>query len=172
MPDGTYADLIAPGTSATRARLGWCYGDVAVATAMVRASDVLGSPTLRARAVALARAAGARSFDDAGVVDACVCHGSAGLGLLYMRLAHATGDAALRAQAIRYLDDALVRAGADPITGLAPHLADPSIPLGVASLGVLTGIAGAALALHAATTAQEPSWDRVLALSGKKMAIA
>ena len=59
-------------------------------------------------AVAIAERAAARAIEDSGVVDASVCHGSAGLAHIFNRLYQATGSPVLHAAAellgIRLLD--------------------------------------------------------------------
>ncbi|HEX7277236.1 MAG TPA: lanthionine synthetase LanC family protein, partial [Acidimicrobiales bacterium] len=93
-----------------------------------------------------AAAAAARPIQDAGVVDAGLCHGAAGLLHVSNRLYQATGDERQAAAARRWLE--------------------PALTLPVAGAGFLEGRAGVGLALLAATTDVEPEWDRILLLSG------
>ena len=144
------------------ARTAWCYGEPAVAVALLRAARAAGEPTWEDAALLLARRAAARPVGASGVTDAGLCHGSAGLGLVFTRLHQATGDASLRDAAQRWFHHALEQRL--PGTGVAGFTAqhedgrhpDPSL---------LTGAAGVSLALHAAATTTEPCWDRVLLLS-------
>jgi hypothetical protein len=76
-----------------------------------------------------------------------LCHGSAGLALIFARGAALTGDSSLADAARFWVDDTLQRvAGCD----------DSSL---------LNGLAGAGLALLALSGDHEPAWDRALLLS-------
>jgi hypothetical protein len=101
------------------------------------------------------------------VVDAALCHGAAGLGHIFNRMFHATGEELFAGSAQRWLARALeLRRHGEGIGGF---LAAENHPEGgfnwVEDRSFLTGAAGIALALLAATTAVEPSWDRMLLLS-------
>ena len=145
------------------ARSGWCYGDAAVALALVRASSA-GDPAWADAGVALARHAAARPIGETGVRDATLCHGAAALAHIYQRLAHATGDPALTAAARAWLariDD--YRVDHPALSASAGFFratrADP-----VADRGLLNGAAGIALVLLAACSTIAPDWDRALLL--------
>jgi hypothetical protein len=146
------------------ARLAWCYGDPGVAAALLWAARCVGEPDWEWEARAIARRAARRPPEEAGVVDAGLCHGAAGLGHLFNRLFQATGESEL-AEAGRFWFDrtlALRRPG----QGLGGYSAwqpgDNGAQTWVADPGLLTGAVGIALALLAGTTAIEPGWDRVL----------
>jgi hypothetical protein len=148
-------------------RLAWCYGDLGVASALLLASEV-GDPAWRTEAIALAVAAARRPADRVGVVDAGLCHGAAGLAHQFNRLYQATGVAELRAAACAWIDRALALRGDHGIAGFASHDPDPADRARVtwvADPGFLQGAAGIGLALLAADTALEPTWDRALLLS-------
>jgi lantibiotic modifying enzyme len=147
-----------------KTRLAWCYGDPGVAAALLGAARRVGEPALEREALAIAHRAAARPPERSGVVDAGVCHGAAGLGHVFNRLAQATGDGRLAETARSWFEQAL--AMRRPGQGVGGYQAwgpppgaettwwdDPSL---------LTGAAGIGLALLAAATDVEPSWDRVL----------
>jgi hypothetical protein len=101
------------------------------------------------------------------VVDACLCHGTTGLGHLFNRLYQATGNLEMKEAALAWYRCALERrlpeegiagfpAYAPGEPGASPWRSDP---------GFLTGAAGVGLALLAAVTDVEPVWDRLLAVS-------
>jgi len=164
--DGRFTDFVADELPATPARLGWCYGDLSIATALVLAGDHASQPPWRDAGLALARFAAGRDSDTTGVRDACVCHGTAGLGLMFARLAHAAGgDAVLEAAAARWYRATFELEQPEHPVRFPPFVTDPKTPLGAAYVGLLTGAAGVALALHAAVTDVEPAWDRALLLS-------
>ena len=136
-----------------RTRVAWCYGDPGVATALERAARALEAPEISQRAVANAVSAGSSTLEESQVQDPWLCHGAAGVGLMLHRLSCTTaGDDRLAESARTWY---LPRARDAPNEALYQ-------PLG---LGFLEGMAGLALALHAASTNVEPAWDSVLLLS-------
>jgi lantibiotic modifying enzyme len=146
------------------ARMAWCYGDPGVASALLGAARCLHEQGWERQALAMARRAIERPADQAGVVDAGLCHGAAGLGHLFNRLYQATGDPQLAEAARFWFDRALqMRRPERGIGGYqAWTLGDKGEMTWETKLGLLTGAAGIALSLLAATTAIEPAWDRVL----------
>lgn len=146
-------------------RLAWCYGDLGVAAALDAAGRAAGEPTWCRAARRVARRAAARPAERSGVVDAGLCHGAAGVGHLFNRLAQASGDDLLADAARRWLlaTLALRRPGA----GVGGYAAWEAHAGGWRDeAGFLTGAAGVGLALLAAIASEEPEWDRVLAISG------
>jgi hypothetical protein len=84
-------------------------------------------------------------IEDVPDLDAALCHGTAGRAHLFNRLGHALGDEVLVEAARRYYRDTLARIG----------VALPDTPR------LTTGTSGIGLALLAAITPEEPTWDRV-----------
>ena len=155
------------GVEPKAARAAWCYGDPGIAAAVLVAARAVDEPAWEREARAIARASASRSLASAGVHDAGLCHGAAGLGHVFNRLYQATGEEALGDAARAWLSRALglqrpgqgiagYRTWGPGPDGEMTWLVDPTF---------LTGGAGIALALDAATTAREPTWDRVLLLS-------
>ncbi|HEV7518071.1 MAG TPA: lanthionine synthetase LanC family protein, partial [Thermoanaerobaculia bacterium] len=87
----------APGSEPFPTRLAWCYGDLGIAAALLAAARAAEEPDLAAEALAVARHAAARPAEGAGVVDAGLCHGAAGVAHLFNCLYQASGDEALGA---------------------------------------------------------------------------
>jgi hypothetical protein len=161
---GGFPYWVAPEADRKPTRLAWCYGDPGVAAALLGAARCRGEPAWECRARALARRAAGRPPEEAGVVDAGLCHGAAGLGHLFNRLFQATGAPWL-AEAARFWFErtlALRRPGRGVGGYEAWQLGDDGAPTWVPDPGLLTGAVGIALALLAATTPVEPAWDRVL----------
>lgn len=90
-PAGCYPRWLTEGKEPVPARLAWCVGDPGVAAALAVAGRQAGEPAWVEEAAAIARVAAARPEADTGVVDAVLCHGSAGLAHLFGRLAAVTG---------------------------------------------------------------------------------
>ncbi len=144
-------------------RLAWCYGDPGVAVALLSAGRCLGEPAWERSAVEIAVASARRPPGHAGVVDACLCHGSAGLAHLFDRLHQATGEEPLLEAARRWYRATLdARRPGAGIAGFETSAGDPDRPERVVDPGFLTGAAGIALALLSASRPIEPAWDRLL----------
>jgi lantibiotic modifying enzyme len=157
---------VGPEADAAPGRLAWCYGDPGVAAALLSAARCLDEPAWESQALAIARRAAARAPELAGVMDAGLCHGAGGLGHLFNRLAQASGDARLAEAARFWLERALeMQRPGRGLGGYETCRAGEGGPDWVAEPGLLTGAAGIALALLAATTPIEPVWDRMLLLA-------
>jgi lantibiotic modifying enzyme len=163
-PGGFPAWVSAGDTAMEPSRLAWCYGDPGVAAALLVAARCIQEPAWERASLAIARRASRRPPDQAGVKDAGLCHGAAGLGHIFNRMYQATGETWL-ADAARFWFErtlAMQRPGRG-IGGYEAWLPDEKGETAwVADPGFLTGAAGVALALLAATTAGEPNWDRML----------
>lgn len=144
------------------ARTAWCYGEPGVAAALLGAARAAGEPTWEDAARRLARRAAARPVEDSGVDDAGLCHGAGGLGLVFARLHQATGEQQFHDAARFWFRHALdLRAPGTDVAGYTAAGVDGPVP----DASLLTGATGVALALNAASTDREPTWDRILLLS-------
>ncbi|HEY0189649.1 MAG TPA: lanthionine synthetase LanC family protein [Kofleriaceae bacterium] len=144
------------------ARVAWCYGDLGVAVAAIAAASATGRDDWRQFGLELAHGMAERPLDKSQCIDTGLCHGTAGVGHLFNRLAQATGDADLAAAAARYLDQTLRLRNAEPVAGFPRGIpADGHVTWEPAS-DLLTGAAGVALAFHAAISPIEPAWDQLL----------
>ncbi len=145
--------------AAANGRVSWCHGHLGIALALHAAAHARHRDDWRAEALALARGIARRPFDEAGVIDTGLCHGTAGAAHLLHRLHRATGDSELGAAARTWLDRTLaMRRSGDAIAGFPAH----RFELGwQPAAELLSGAVGVALALHASITELEPSWDRL-----------
>lgn len=147
------------------ARMAWCYGDPGVAVALLAAGRALDDPRLVREATDLA--ANCATWGDlSGVVDASICHGSAGLGHIFNRLGQALGDERLLDLARYWFGRTLRDRRVDmPVAGFPfygfPHEAGGT-PQWEPQVGILEGAAGVGLALLAAATPVAPRWDSLL----------
>jgi hypothetical protein len=158
-----FPSLLAAGIEPAASRLAWCYGDAGVAVALLSAARGLDEPAWEQEALAIARAAAARPADTAGVRDAGLCHGAAGLGHLFNRLYHAVGDPCFAEAARFWFRRCLeMRKPGRGVAGFSRHWRQDGADIWQKDPGLLTGAAGIALALLAAITDIEPKWDRVL----------
>lgn len=164
---GCFPWAVAPGIPRVPARVAWCAGDPGIAAALHVAARCANEPAWAREATRIGLRAALRSVDDAGVVDVGLCHGAAGNGHVFHRLYRATGDERFADAARRWFARALaMRTPGRGVAGFRAYDPDPRGALGWrASHGLLTGAAGVALALAAATNDADPSWDRALLLS-------
>jgi lantibiotic biosynthesis protein len=164
----------APGIEPTPGRLAWCYGDLGISTALLLAARGAGEPAWEREALRVARAAAERDPGLSRVEDGGICHGTAGAGHLFNRLAQATGDEQLAEAAQHWFRETFARRR--PGTGVAGFSSfgrnDGSGARWSADSGFLTGSTGIALTLLAAAFSVPPDWDRLLLASAPARATA
>ena len=163
-----FSSSVVAGKPPAGSRLAWCYGDPGVATALFLAGRLAGEPTWERDALEIARIAIRRTIEESGVNDPGLCHGSAGLGLLFNRLWQASGDEEM-AEAARFwfrytLDNRRPGEGIGGFQAWEPERLGDDFQW-LTRPGLLTGSAGIGLALLSATTDLEPAWDRFLLTS-------
>jgi lantibiotic biosynthesis protein len=149
-------------------RLAWCYGDAGVAAALFLAARSVREAKWEREALAIARRAAARVPETAGVKDAGLCHGAAGLAHIFNRLFQATGDESLREAALYWFQRVLeLRIEGQGIAGFSAYwpIVDGQEEHWEDEVGILVGASGVALSLLAAATDVEPEWDRMLLIS-------
>jgi lantibiotic modifying enzyme len=164
-PGAHFAWCIAPGIPTGCSRSAWCYGDPGVVLCLLVAARALSDQGLERAALELAREAAQRPVAHAGVNDAGVCHGAAGLGHIYNRLYQATREPLFKEAATSWFARTLEMRR--PGEGVAGYLAWNQLPGQeepgwVADGSLLTGAAGIALTLLAACHPFTPSWDGML----------
>jgi hypothetical protein len=145
------------------ARLAWCYGDAGIACVLLLAAKASGEPAWRRAAVQLADGAAKRNASTSGVVDADLCHGSAGLAHVFQRLYVETGSADCRAAAKRWLRVAIASLSTRSLSRAFIRRA---------GTGFLTGASGATAALATFASVDwtaSAAWDRVLLLSDRPL---
>lgn len=140
--------FVEPGGEAVatpRVRLAWCYGDLGVAWALVKAARARDRADWAEAAHVTGARAAARDPTDSGVSDPWLCHGGAGVAHVFACLARTTGD---------------------PIfTGAARQWWQHALALELrTSPALLEGAAGLGLALCAAISDARPRWNAMLLL--------
>jgi lantibiotic modifying enzyme len=155
--------FVADGAEPGPARSAWCYGDPGVAATLLLAARDARESAWAAAATGLAVRAATRPPDQTGVVDAGLCHGSAGLAHLFNRMYQITAEPALADAARFWVERTLELCSAEtPGRGVTPTEAARPAWKGP---GLLEGAAGVALAMEAAGTTVEPFWDQMLLVS-------
>ncbi len=146
-------------------RLAWCYGDLGIASALWLAGRAAGERCWREKAAAVfSRAARRTDLREAGVVDASLCHGTAGIAHVFNRAYHQTGMAALRSARDYWLQQTgSLATYADGLAGYKSYHGKRAGYVNDASL--LEGTAGIGLAFMAAADPLYLTWDECLLLS-------
>ena len=163
-----FSTAYAPWEEPTGSRLAWCYGDPGVAAALLAAARAAGVPDWERAAVEVALSAAGRPEPGSGIRDAGICHGAAGLGHIYNRMYHTTGEERFADAARFWFERTLTyrKPGQGVggfrtwgVVGEANEMGWRDDP------GFLEGTTGVGLALLGAISNVEPAWDRVLAIS-------
>lgn len=140
----------------------WCRGDAGLAVTLLAAARAAGKPAWEVTAIELARRAALYARDHEPV-DACICHGVAGLGHVLNRLQQATGDEELRAAAVHFLRRTIEkRRPGEGAAGYAMLQPRQGAICWVPDISMMVGAAGVGLVLLAASTAHSPTWDSLL----------
>jgi hypothetical protein len=146
-------------------RAAWCYGDPGAATGWWLAGDLVGASGWCAEATETMLGVAARPAEECGAVDACLCHGSAGLAHVLHRWYRATGDVRFADAARGWFREAVraaeVERGAEAFAMLD---FDGDRAVRVRKVGWLEGTAGVVLALADALSTEGGAlgWDRAL----------
>ena len=143
-------------------RVAWCYGDLGAGLGLLQGA--LGNQGGQTERIALAvcRHAAARPLASSGVVDAGLCHGSAGNAHLCHRLFRATGEPLFHEACRAWLERTL--AFEEHHGGFPSWWPEGDGQTGSWRFepGLLDGVAGIALVLVACLTGREPGWDACL----------
>jgi lantibiotic modifying enzyme len=148
-------------------RLAWCYGDLSISIALWQAGITLKDEKIKQEAIKICLHTTKRKTQkETGVVDAGICHGSAGLAHMYSRMWRYTGIEEFKTAYDYWIQETLKMAKYKD--GLAGYKSYQSEAFGgwKNDYGLLEGIAGIGLVLHSYLyPEEEPHWDRCLLLS-------
>jgi hypothetical protein len=136
-------------------RSAWCYGDPGISLALLVAAEATGSASVAAAAREAAAAALDRPADRARTVDACLCHGTAGLAWFGRRAAEAWKLPEARTYGARWASRIAQERRQGPLhyVGFEGTQRDNSF---------LEGDLGVALALAYHATGRPPLWEERL----------
>jgi len=164
LPDSRrWAGFFSPdGPALPPARDGWCYGAPGIGAAMLAAGVALGSSETMTLGREILSDVTRRSARERAIVDAGLCHGTAGTALVMMRAAQ-NGNDELAAFARQELAATLEYGSrAEGIGGFMSYHHESGWRL---DASLFTGATGIALALLAAISSTPPDWDQLLLLS-------
>jgi hypothetical protein len=166
-PSPRFPYWCAPVGAAPETRIAWCYGDLGVALALLVAGTSTGRRDWIDYSLELACAVAERAPALSGIADAGLCHGTAGAGHLFNRLFQFSGEPRFLSAARHWFRATLtLRQPGEGVGGYRSLIRNAALEdVWVASPELLNGAAGIGLALLAACTPLEPSWDRMLLIS-------
>lgn len=150
--------------AARQSRMGWCYGDMSIATTLWNLGNRLKNTQYKQQALTIfEHTLQHRNKENGNVHDASLCHGSMGISHMYRRMFRATGDKAFLEGSQQWLKETLFMATwQDGLAGFKYKTAKGFKN----SFNLLEGITGIGLAMIAAVDETTlPSWDRCLLLS-------
>jgi class I lanthipeptide synthase len=143
-------------------RTAWCYGAPGVARSLWLAGTALGDDRLRDTAVEAMKVVYRTPRAEQGIDSPTLCHGAAGLLQITLRFAHDTRDDLFTGAPEQLVERILLAHEPDSIVAMRDVEHDGRK---VERAGLLIGAAGVALALLAAATDVEPTWDRAFLLA-------
>lgn len=144
-------------------RAAWCYGSPGVARALWLAGTALADESLKALAIESMESVYRRPIAARQIDSPTFCHGVAGLLQVTLRFFYDTGLPVF-AEAAAELADQLLDAYEPDDALLGFRCVEPGGNR-VDQAGLLDGAPGVALALLAASTTVEPTWDRLFLLA-------
>ncbi len=154
------------GDKGVSSRLAWCYGDLGISVALWNASKVLEDKELENKSLEiLLHASNRRDLQKNYVIDAGLCHGTAGIAHIFNRMYRNTNMKEFKDASDYWLNETLKMARFDD--GLAGYKAYRTEEYGgwINEYGFLEGVAGIGLAILSAISDIEPKWDESLLLS-------
>lgn len=141
-------------------RLGWCYGDLGIAFALWHYSQVFHDKTIEHKAIDIMLfSAQRRNLNTNAVIDASLCHGTAGIALIFRRMYLNTGMIEFKEAFDYWIEQTLL---------MSKY---PEAPVGYKanmktdSIGFLEGISGIGLVLLSFFEKEDTHWDECLLLS-------
>jgi lantibiotic modifying enzyme len=143
--------------------LGWCYGDTIIATALYRTGTTLGDQNFMEEATALAiHAANRNTEKNSGILDACFCHGGAGVAHIFRKWYTLTGNTFFQDHYQDWINSTLVLSSFEDGVGGYKKYTGATY---AAKYPLLDGAAGVALVLTDMISDTPVDWDRFFLLS-------
>ena len=147
----------------SKSRLGWCYGDLGVGLALWQAGKALEKTEWQGKGLTiLLKSTQRRDMFDSLVIDAGICHGSAGIALIYRRMYMETGRDEFREATQYWIDQTLnFSSFKDGLAGYKTFEKEGW----KCDYSLLTGISGIGLVLLSYLENNQQTWDELFLLS-------
>jgi len=144
-------------------RLAWCYGDLGIGLALKQAGKILEKPEWEEKGFKiLLQSTQRHTFDDTYVHDAGICHGSAGIAMMFRRVFLETNRNEFKDAILYWINQTLVFSRFDDgLVGYKTLLRDEWI----CDYSLLTGISGVGLILLSYLQDDQQEWDEMFLLS-------
>ena len=144
-------------------RLGWCYGDLGVAQALLQATQTLGNKSHESAAIEiLLHNCNRRDLKENSVIDAGLCHGAAGISHIFNRLYVDTKIDAFKEASVYWMEKTLEMAHFnDSLAGFKTWQKDKWEN----HHALLVGITGIGLSILSYLNPELMNWDECLLLS-------
>jgi lantibiotic biosynthesis protein len=138
----------------TKSRLAWCYGDLGIASALWYAGNVINNTTWRDKAIEIFQySTKRRSLCDTDIVDAAICHGSAGIAMIFNRMYLNTNISEFNNAREYWIKETL------------KHIEEKTKPVPKHNYSLLTGFSGISLVLLSFLADDAQLWDELFLLS-------
>ncbi|MDR3217375.1 MAG: lanthionine synthetase C family protein [Dysgonamonadaceae bacterium] len=146
-----------------KSRLAWCYGDLGIAMSLWLAGKAIRNMEWQDKGLACLLSSTQRlSLTDNYVKDAGICHGSAGIAMIYNRMYLETKRTEFKDSVQYWIDRTLDFAHfEDGLAGYKTHYQDGL----VCNYSLLMGIAGVGLVLLSYLEDDKQIWDEMLLIS-------
>jgi len=144
-------------------RLGWCYGDLCMALALVHCGKALQNEEWKDKGLEIALKTTRRTLENSGCTDAPFCHGSVGLVHLYQRLFNLSKDPEFKKASEKWLDITL-QTYYKPGEGAGGYFfrsynEEEKVFVQTPQYSLLEGSAGIGLVHLSSVTGIQPDWD-------------
>lgn len=163
---GSYWPNLEDGRTGVKSRLAWCYGDIGIAITILRAGVLCGNTKWKEKAVeVLEFNAKRRDLESNQILDACLCHGAAGLALLFGEAGKLSQNAVLSETAAYWLDQTIaLGTNPDGIAGYKTYFEEQNESLYHPVAGLLEGASGVGLGMIGILNPEASSWKECLFL--------
>ena len=147
----------------SKSRLAWCYGDLDIGMALWQAGKAIDNVDWKSKGLeVMLTSAQRRSYDESHVLDAGICHGSAGLAMIYRRIYLETGLNEYETATNFWLSQTLEFSQfEDGFAGYKTLI----IKEWLCDYSLLMGIAGIGLVLLTCLEDDKQTWDEMFLLS-------
>lgn len=147
----------------SKSRLSWCYGDLGIGLALWRAGNSINNNEWKEKGLEILLQSTKRRFStDTFIIDAEICHGSAGIALIFRRMYLETTIEQFKEATDFWIKQTLsFSEHEDGLVGFKTYMKGEWI----GDYSLLTGISGIGLVLLSYITNDMQNWDEMLLLS-------
>ncbi|MDO6428887.1 lanthionine synthetase C family protein [Thalassotalea sp. 1_MG-2023] len=164
LADGNISTFSSHSTSEKTSLLGWCYGDLSSSLLLIKAGKLLNQKNIREFGIAIAIKTLKRDVTSESINDGSLCHGAAGIALIYTRLYQETNIQEFQKASLSWANYLIDKSnGGQCLDNLMRKHKTTAEPY--SGEGVLIGYPGIGLALLSIIQPEASGWDQFLLLS-------